>query len=184
MFRLRATRGSFPFSGFERPAMTVSLRPLADIATCGLCVCVWGGREQGGELPEASAGLTFEYLYDTFALRRQQLVSLLITISLQRGFQLLQPGATPPWTPHTVPPDRRLCPPKHTLPQPTTAGLGAKSEEGRLCNQEKPIQTLYAKTRRLCGANRDQSELPRISARALPHADGTSPHLLATPGLC
>lgn len=39
-------------------------------------------------------------------------------------------------------------------------------------------------TPRLCGANRDQSELPHISARALPHADGTSPHLPATPGLC
>ena len=75
------------------------------------------------------------------------MVSLLITISLQRGFQLLQPGATPPWIPNTVPPDRRLCPPKPTLPQPTTAGLGAKSEEGRLWNQEKQIQTLYAKTR-------------------------------------
>ena len=40
MFRLRATRGSFPFGGFERPAMMVSLQPLADISTCGLCVCV------------------------------------------------------------------------------------------------------------------------------------------------
>lgn len=122
-----------------------SLQPLANIAmTHGPCLCL-GGCGGDGELPEASAGLTFEYLYDTFTLRRQQLVSLLITISLERGFQLLQSGAVPPQTSPPCP-TCLLCPLKHTLPQPATAGLGAKSEEGRQWNQEKQIQTWYAKT--------------------------------------
>lgn len=82
---------------FERPAMRCpcSHRPTSQRHMDPVCP---GGRGAGREPPEASAGLTFEYLYDTFALRRQQLVSLLITISLERVFQLLQSGAAPPQT--------------------------------------------------------------------------------------
>lgn len=65
--------------------MTVSLQPLANMATTRDRVCVYRGVGEGRGATEVLAGLTFEYLYDTFALRRQQLVSLLITISLQRG---------------------------------------------------------------------------------------------------
>lgn len=105
-------------------------------------VCVWGV----GEPPEASAGLTFEYLYDTFALRRQQLVSLLITISLERGFQLLQAGAALPRTP-PLPPLPSLLAVSTQAHAPSTRNSRAGSQvRGRLWNQEKQIQARYAKT--------------------------------------
>lgn len=163
------------------------MQPLANMAkTRGPRVGGGGGGQGGvGEPLEALAGLTFEYLYDTFALRRQQLVSLLITISLQRGFQLLQPGAAPPRNLPYCAPRQEAVPTQAHAPSTHNSRAGSQVRGRKAMESgEADSNPVCKDTPRLCGANRDHSELPCTSAPAFPHTDGTSPHLPATPGLC